>query len=315
MLDPLSSFLFVCAFTALVVIPVWMLTERRRRGDARLDRIGSFRRQAERRPEARQKPPWLLRLDQQIEDAIDRAGVSWTREMYLQRLALGILVGIAVPWFVLSAAPAPVRLLLMAAGAYAGYVSPRWWLERARRERQKQLHSQLPDILATLTAATHANLSWAACFQQGAAELPSPARDEFLRTFHQLQMGMTVEEALLDLQRRIGSEDFDFVIQAVLLQKEEGGRLRHVFSTAQRILRERVEVRREVEAKLASARSTAVTGTIIPIALLLMMRAFAPDMVAKLTGTLIGQMALLVAFLLWATGQLIIRRMANSVQY
>lgn len=312
MLDSFTKFLFLVSFTGAFTLLAWLLTERLRRDDERLTRIGSLKTSTERRAP---KAPWIERFEQQIEDAIDAAGVNWTREQYLQRMALGIIAGIAIPWYLMGSLPAPILLIVIGIGAYLGYRSPRWWLERARRERQQMLHAQLPDILATLAATTHAGVSWVTRFQQGAAELPYPANEEFLKTYQAIQTGMSVDEALLDLQRRINSEDFDFVIQAIRLQLDQGGRLLGVFNTALRILRERVAVRRDVNTKLASARATSVIGTIMPLALLSIMRLSAPDMTEKLFTTVLGQVAMLIGVGFWALGQWIIRRMSASVRY
>lgn len=312
MLDAFTSFLFVLACAGAVTLLAWLMSERRRRDDRRLSQIGSLRTvDMIRRPKA----PWMIRFEQRVDEAIAVAGVNWTREQYLQRMALGMVVGVAVPWYVFHALPAPVLVLVIAGGAYLGYRSPHWWLDRARRERQNQLHAQLPDILASLAASTHAGVSWVARFQQGAAELPYPASEEFLKTYQAIQTGASVDEALRDLQKRVDSEDFDFVIQAVILQNEVGGSLLTIFDTALKILRERVAVRREVQIKMASSRTTSLLGTAMPLGLLAIMRFASPEMTDKLFTTVIGQIACVIGVLFWAGGQYMIRRMANSVRY
>ena len=54
-------------------------------------------------------------------------------------------------------------------------------------------------------------------------ELPAPICDEFRRVVQEMQLGLPMDKSLDNLIRRIPSEDLDFVVTAINVQREVGG--------------------------------------------------------------------------------------------
>ena len=51
-------------------------------------------------------------------------------------------------------------------------------------------------------------------------EMPPPINDEFRRAVQEMQIGISMENALANLLRRIPSEDLDLVVTAINVQRE-----------------------------------------------------------------------------------------------
>jgi tight adherence protein B len=62
-------------------------------------------------------------------------------------------------------------------------------------------------------------------------ELPAPISDEFRRVVQEMQLGVPMETALDNLLRRIPSDDLDFVITAINVQREVGGNLSEILDS------------------------------------------------------------------------------------
>ena len=78
-------------------------------------------------------------------------------------------------------------------------------------------------------------------------EMPSPISDEFRRVVQEMQLGIPMDRALDNLLRRIPSEDLDFVITAINVQREVGGPLAEILDTISFTIRERIRIKGEIK--------------------------------------------------------------------
>jgi tight adherence protein B len=102
-------------------------------------------------------------------------------------------------------------------------------------------------------------------------ELPSPISDEFRRVVQEMQLGISMEEALDHLLRRISSDDLDLVITAINVQREVGGNLAEILDVISFTIRERVRIKGEIQALTAQGRATAWVISMLPVALLILL--------------------------------------------
>ena len=82
-------------------------------------------------------------------------------------------------------------------------------------------------------------------------ELPPPINEEFRRVVQEMQLGVSMDKALENLLRRIPSDDLDFVVTAVNVQREVGGPLADILDSITFTIRERIRrassvIRRQV---------------------------------------------------------------------
>src|SRR5688500_19474334 len=86
-------------------------------------------------------------------------------------------------------------------------------------------------------------------------KLPSHISDELRRVVQEMQIGITMEKALDNLLRRIPSEDLDFVVTAMNVQREVGGNLAEILDIISFTIRERVRIRGEIRVMTAHVRT------------------------------------------------------------
>jgi tight adherence protein B len=72
----------------------------------------------------------------------------------------------------------------------------------------------------------------------------------------EVQLGLSLEQALDNLLRRVPSDDLDMTVTAIKVQQEVGGNLAEVLDTISFTIRERVRIKGEIRALTAQARAS-----------------------------------------------------------
>jgi tight adherence protein B len=86
-----------------------------------------------------------------------------------------------------------------------------------------------------------------------------------------MQLGVSMEAALDNLLRRIPSEDLDFVITAINVQREVGGNLAEILDSISFTIRERVRIKGEIRVMTAQVRASGTLLALIPMVLALIL--------------------------------------------
>jgi tight adherence protein B len=114
-------------------------------------------------------------------------------------------------------------------------------------------------------------------------ELPPPICDEFRRVIQEMQIGIAMETALDNLLRRIPSEDLDFVITAINVQREVGGNLSEILDNISFTIRERVRIKGEVRVLTSQVRTSGSVLSLIPFFLVLVLWFLNPTYLMSVT--------------------------------
>jgi tight adherence protein B len=153
------------------------------------------------------------------------------------------------------------------AGAIGGSFLPSIYVRRARSTRLKEFNNQLSDMLNLMVNGLRAGYSTLMAMEAVSKELAPPIADEFRRVVQEIQLGISMEDALEHLLRRIHSDDLDMVITAINVQREVGGNLAEIFDGISHTIRERIRIRGEIQALTAMGRATAWVISLMPVAL------------------------------------------------
>ena len=150
-------------------------------------------------------------------------------------------------------------------GAVIGFFLPRFYVKRQQRVRLNKFNDQLSDMLNLMVNGLRAGYSVMQALEAVSRELPAPISDEFHRVVQEMQIGITMEKALDNLLRRIPSDDLDFVITAVNVQREVGGNLSEILDTISFTIRERVRIKGEIRVMTAQVRTSGMVLSLIPV--------------------------------------------------
>jgi tight adherence protein B len=156
-------------------------------------------------------------------------------------------------------------------GAVFGFFLPGMYVRQQQSRRLNRFNDQLADMLNLMVNGLRAGYSTMQAMEAVSKELPSPISDEFRRVVQEMQIGIPMETALANLHRRIPSDDLDFVITAINVQREVGGNLSEILDTISFTIRERVKIKGEIRVLTSQVRASGTLLALIPIFLTLVL--------------------------------------------
>lgn len=203
------------------------------------------------------------------------------------------------------------QLLFGLIGAVLGFFFPFILVSMKTAKRRKAFNSQLGDALILIANSLRTGYSFMQASDMVAQEMRPPISSEFARAVKEMNLGITIEEALANLGKRISSEDLDLVLTAVLIQRQVGGNLSEVLDNIARTIRERVRIRGEIRTLTAQGRISGIIISLLPIVLGLIIYLLNPEYVKLLFVHPFGKILLGVAGLGQVIGILVIRRIVD----
>ena len=98
-----------------------------------------------------------------------------------------------------------------------------------------------------------------------ARETPEPTGPEFARLVDQVSIGVSVDEAVLDMASRCGIAEYRFFATALSLQNQTGGTLSETLENLADVIRKRVALAAKGKALASEARTSAMVLAAMPI--------------------------------------------------
>jgi tight adherence protein B len=241
------------------------------------------------------------RLDQKLE----QAGLPMRAGEFVALIAVSALAGVVLAGLLL---PNIVFMLLF--GVAASFI-PYLWLARARSQRQKKMGEQLADVLSILASSLRAGHSFLQSLDQVASEISEPSATEFHRTVSEIRLGRSIDEAMIAMADRVGSEDMRWAVMAVNVQREVGGNLAEVLDIVASTVRERSYIHRQVRVLSAEGRFSIGILMALPVGLFAYLSLINPEYVSPLFTHPIGRIILLAGGSLMVAGYFVMRRVVK----
>jgi len=192
-----------------------------------------------------------------------------------------------------------------------GWTLPRKVLNMMWTRRVRQFDEQMLDGLTFLSNSMKSGLSLLQAIDMIVQELPNPLSQEWALVMSQQKLGVRIDEALSNLERRIGSEDIQIIITSITILRESGGNLAEVFDTIAYTVRERRKVEGKIEAMTAQGVMQGIIIILMPIVLGLILWMIDPFLISRLWTTVIGWIMLIIMFLLQFAGGWMIMKIVN----
>jgi tight adherence protein B len=205
-----------------------------------------------------------------------------------------------------------LRTLLLAGAAFAvGAAIPYVLLRTKRARRLKAFNTALPDAIDLMARSLRAGHSMNSSIELIAEQSLEPLASEFVQVYQQQRLGLQFRDALLQMGTRIPSRDLQFLITAILVQKETGGDLTEILDRTAHVIRDRIRIEGEVRTHTAQGRLTGWILGLLPIILLVMINIASPGYSSILFHDPTGQKLLYAGGVLIILGGLIIRKIVD----
>jgi len=198
--------------------------------------------------------PQLHQLDRLLVQAGSRSTVSHVLATCALFGLAGLIAGtlLRLNWLL---------TLLLALGLA---VAPLVQLYTKRERRLQLMEAQLPDALDLIARALRAGHSFLSALGMVGEEAAEPIAGEFKTVFDEISFGISTENALNDLAKRMPIPDLRYFVMAVLIQRETGGNLAELLDNLARLIRERFKLLAKVRVLAAEGKLSAWVLTVLP---------------------------------------------------
>jgi tight adherence protein B len=239
--------------------------------------------------------------------ALERAGLN-LRPAEFGAMVVSVVVGATLLGLLLAGPILGLAVGLITFGGFWAVVSIR------AQKRCARFEDQLGDTLQMLSGGLRAGHSLPQAMDAIVHEAESPTREEFQRVMFETQLGHTLPQAMRNLADRVGSEDFEWVAEAVEIQRDIGGDLAELLDNVTSTIRDRRRVSRQIKSLTAEGRLSAIILFCLPIFMLGFMAFVNKTYFTTLTKSFAGNLMLFGAGALMVIGGLWLRRIVR-MQY
>jgi len=241
-------------------------------------------------------------LVEKIQNNLILAGIPLRGEEYL---ALCFLVVFLLPLlaYILTA-----NLWLGITMGGLGFIFPRIYTNYRKEKRIQLLNGQLGDALVIMANALRAGFGFQQAMDAVRKEMPAPIASEFAWTLREMSLGFSTEEALANLNKRVGSETLDMVVTGIIIQRQVGGNLAEILDNISETIRDRARIKREIRVMTAQGRLSGWIIGLLPVVLIFIMLIISPDYLNCMLEDKRGIAVLLAGAGSELFGMLIIRR-------
>ncbi|MCC7163171.1 MAG: type II secretion system F family protein [Anaerolineae bacterium] len=222
----------------------------------------------------------------------------------LATVLAGALLGLVL-------APPPANFVFGLIGGVIGFYGPRMYVRFLQRRRLDAFNNQLGDTIVLLSNSLRSGYSLLQSMETASKELAPPMSAELTRVTREVGLGLTLQEALANMLRRMPSDDLDLMITAINVQHEVGGNLAEILDNIAHTIRERIRIFGEIRTITAQQRLSGYILTVLPIALAFVMYFLNPEYISRMWQDLCGLLMLFTGALMMGMGYLVIRRITD----
>ncbi len=269
---------------------------RRRRGNIaeRLDRFAGRGEAAEEEPKARRgksTSALATQLDRaiasqgfaaRIQRDLSQANMKFTVSEFLALRVISVIIGGGIGWVVAAIRQWDPPYFMIAVGMVLGLFAPSLVLRQAKGRRLRAFNNQLGDTITLLANSLRSGYSLLQSMEMVAREAPPPVSEEFHRVVQEVGLGISSQDALGNLYRRVPSDDLDLMITAINIQHEVGGNLAQILDTIGHTIRERVRIKGEIRVLVAQQRISGYVVAALPFILAVILSFITPEYMGNL---------------------------------
>lgn len=225
-------------------------------------------------------------------------------QLFLINIIALVLIPMGVHWlFQLWVVTAGVFVVLL--------IVPGALWSRMRKKRLHKFEEQLPDAFMMLSSSLQAGASMNMALVDMVKQSPVPASQEFGLLVKRMQLGVTLEDSLLELEKRLPLQSFIMASSAIRISREVGGNLVETIQSMAETLRRKKTMEGKIDSLTAQGRAQGTFMALLPIALAVLLSFLEPEAMRKLYTTREGLMVLVVMIFMQIMGFVFIRKITS----
>src|SRR3954462_293390 len=178
--------------------------------------------------------------------------------------------------------------LVAVAALIFGFYLPMLLVRYYRRRRVKQFNTQLVDALQAMANAFKAGLTFPQAIEHVSREAMAPLAQEFTLFVREVKLGVALEEALINMSKRVGSDDLELVVVSTNIARSLGGNMAEMFETISATIRERFRLEGKIEGLTSQGKLQGWVVAAMPLILGMVLNYMRPDLMQPLLDHVFG---------------------------
>ena len=187
-------------------------------------------------------------------------------------------------------------------------LAPAQFLVVFRNRRRRRFNMQLVDALTNMGNALKSGFSITQAIEHVVENGENPIAEEFATLLHQTRVGVGFQEAMRNLDQRVGSDDLTLVVLSIETARRTGGNLTEIFANISHTIQERLRIENRIRTLTAQGRLQGIVLGIMPLALGIVLNIVQPEMMQPFVHSAPGIAVMAVVGVLVFCGALSIRK-------
>lgn len=199
-------------------------------------------------------PNPVLRFFVTIEDLLYSSGLRWRLSSFLFVILLIFISFVIALKFV---AEARTFTALFFSAPAALFVGLKFLIVRRTRQLHK-FQELFPEALDLIVRSVRAGLPVSEAIRMIGTEVAEPVGEAFREVAANLGIGMSLDESLGLLQKKVPVAEVKFFAISLTIQQETGGNLAEILANLAAIMRKRVQIGKKIRALSSEAKASAL---------------------------------------------------------
>jgi tight adherence protein B len=179
------------------------------------------------------------------------------------------------------------------------------------KRRSRQFNLLFPEAIDLIVRALRAGLPVQEAIGTVARDIKEPVGGIFRRAQQEMQLGVPIDVALWRVAKTVQTDEFNFLIVALSIQRDTGGNLAETLANLSALLRARQQLRLKIRAFTSEARTTMLIMAGLPFVVGGLLFLVSPGYITPLVTTSTGQMVAAAAGCSMGIGIFIMNKIAT----
>jgi len=221
-----------------------------------------------------------------VREKLQTSGMSITLgDFVFASLALAVAIAFLL-YLVLDVAPS----IALVGSLAVGFGLPNIVVGAKAKKRGRQFNLLFPEAVDLIVRALRAGLPVQEAIGNVARDIKDPVGGVFRRAQQEMQLGVPIETALWRVAKTVKTDEFNFLIVALSIQRDTGGNLAETLANLSALLRARQQLRLKIRAFTSEARTTMLIMAGLPFLVGGGLFLITPGYIGPLFTTPMGQM-------------------------
>ena len=175
----------------------------------------------------------------------------------------------------------------------------------------RKFEEQLPDAFMLLSSSLQSGASLNMALENVVHQSPAPLNQEFGLLIKNIRLGVTLEEALIKLEKRLPLPSFIMASSAIRISREVGGNLVETINGMAAMLRRKKVMEGKIDSLTAQGRAQGTFMAMLPIMLAIILSFIEPEAMRQLYTTRNGLLVLVVMVVMEVLGFMFIKKITR----